>query len=40
MPGMPEVFSTPIANARRALGKAMPTNDAVPYFEGIMANVP
>jgi hypothetical protein len=40
MPWMPEVFSTPIADARRAQGEAMPTNDAVPYYEGIMANEP
>jgi hypothetical protein len=36
---MPEVFSPPIAEARRA-AEATPTNDAVPYYEGIMAEEP
>ncbi len=40
MPWMPEVFTAPIADARRAEGEAMHTNDAVPYYEGIMANEP
>ncbi len=39
MPWMPEVFSAPIAEARRA-ADAAPTNDAVPYYEGIMAEEP
>jgi hypothetical protein len=39
MPWMPEVFSVPIAEARRA-ADATPTNDAVPYYEGIMAEEP
>jgi hypothetical protein len=36
---MPEVFTTPIAESLRA-GEAAPTNDAIPYYEGIMANDP
>ena len=39
MPWMPEVFSAPIAEARRPADTA-PTNDAVPYYEGIMAEEP
>ncbi len=35
MPWMPEVFAAPIAEAMRAR-----TNDAVPYYEGIMAEDP
>ena len=42
MPWMPEVFSAPIAVARRAQeeGEATGTNDAVPYYEGILADEP
>jgi hypothetical protein len=41
MPWMPEVFTAPIAEARRAqVEEATSTNDAVPYFEGIMADEP
>ena len=41
MPWMPEVFSAPIAEARSALQEeAQSTNDAVPYYEGIMADEP
>jgi hypothetical protein len=36
---MPEVFTAPIAAARRA-EEAAPTKDAVPYYEGIMADEP
>ena len=36
MPWMPEVLSVPIAEARRAQDAAR-TNDAVPFYEGIMA---
>jgi SnoaL-like protein len=39
MPWMPEFFSAPLAQARRAEGHAR-TNDAVPYHEGIMAEEP
>jgi hypothetical protein len=39
MPWMPEVFTAPIAEARRSQ-EAMRTNDAVPYYEGIMADEP
>jgi hypothetical protein len=39
MPWMPEVFIAPIAESLRA-EEAAPTNDAVPYYEGIMANEP
>jgi len=39
MPWMPEVFTAPIAEARRA-EEAGPTNDAIPYYEGIMADEP
>ena len=42
MPWKPEVFSAPIAEARRAQveGEATGTNDAVPYYEGILAGEP
>ena len=39
MPWMPEVFTAPIAEARRQR-EAASANDAVPYYEGIMANQP
>src|SRR5215210_7072957 len=39
MPWMPEVFSAPIAEARRET-EAANTNDAVPFYEGIMAEEP
>jgi hypothetical protein len=39
MPWMPEVFTSPIAEARRQR-EAASANDAVPYYEGIMANQP
>jgi hypothetical protein len=39
MPWMPEVFTAPIAEARRSQ-RAMTINDAVPYYEGIMADEP
>src|SRR3712207_1267381 len=39
MPWMPEVFTAPIAEARRA-EEATHANDAVPYYEGIMAEEP
>ncbi len=39
MPWMPEVFTAPIAEARRTQGNAE-ANDAVPYYEGIMADEP
>jgi hypothetical protein len=42
MPWMPEVFSAPLAEARRAQeeGEATSTNDAVPYYEGILPDEP
>jgi hypothetical protein len=41
MPWMPEVFSVPLAEARRAQEEeATSTNDAVPYYEGILADEP
>jgi hypothetical protein len=42
MPWMPEVFSAPIAEPRRAQeeGEATGTNDAVPYYEGILTDEP
>ena len=41
MPWMPEVFTGPIAAARCAQDKeATSTNDAVPYYEGILAGEP
>ncbi len=39
MPWMPEFFSAPMAEARRA-AEAAHTNDAVPFYEGIMAEEP
>ena len=39
MPWMPEVFTAPIAEARRAEGEA-PYNDAIAYYEGILAGQP
>jgi hypothetical protein len=41
MPWMPEVFSAPIAEARRPQeAEATSTNDVVPYYEGILADEP
>jgi hypothetical protein len=41
MPWMPEVFTTPLAAARHAQDEeATSTNDAVPYYEGILADEP
>jgi hypothetical protein len=41
MPWMPEVFTAPIAAARRAQeAETTSTNDAVPYYEGILADEP
>jgi hypothetical protein len=38
---MPEVFTTPLAAARRTQDEeATSTNDAVPYYEGILADEP
>jgi len=38
---MPEVFTAPIAEARRTQAEeATSTNDAVPYYEGILADEP
>src|SRR3712207_5290750 len=39
MPWMPEVFTTPIAEARRAEDTGS-INDALPYYEGILAEQP
>jgi SnoaL-like domain len=39
VPWMPEVFSAPIAEARRAQQDTC-ANDAIPYYEGIMADEP
>ena len=39
MPWMPEVFTAPIAEARRADDVARP-NDAIAYYEGILAGEP
>ena len=39
MPWMPEVFTAPLAEARRA-EEAARANDAVPYYEGILAEEP
>jgi len=36
---MPEVFTAPLAQAPRA-EEAAPANDAIPYYEGIMADEP
>jgi hypothetical protein len=41
MPWMPEVFAAPLAEARRAQAEeAARANDAIPYYEGIMADEP
>jgi hypothetical protein len=40
VPWMPEVFTAPIAEARRTQEEATRTNDASPYYEGIMADEP
>ncbi len=40
MPWMPEVFTAPIAEARRAQEEAALVNDTVLYYEGIMADEP
>src|SRR5918995_385245 len=41
MPWMPEVFTTPMPAARRVQDEeATSTNDAVPYYEGILADEP
>src|ERR671913_1064765 len=41
MPWIPEVFSAPLAAALRAQDEEVTsTNDAVPYFEGILADEP
>jgi hypothetical protein len=41
MPWMPEVFTAPIAEARRVQEEgATSTNDAVPYYECILADEP
>ena len=43
MPWMPEVFSAPLAEAHRAqeeVTEAARANDAIPYYEGIMADQP
>ena len=40
MPWMPEVFAAPIAETRRAQEEAALTIDAIPYYEGIMADEP
>jgi hypothetical protein len=41
MPWMPKAFTAPIAAARRAQeAEATSTNDAVPYYEGILADEP
>src|SRR3712207_8052052 len=39
MPWMPEAFAAPIADARNQQDDAS-ANDALPYYEGIMANQP
>ena len=39
MPWMPEVFTAPIAETRRAQDIET-ANDALPYYEGIMAGEP
>ena len=39
MPWMPEVFTAPLAEARRAEGGAQ-ANDAIAYYEGILAGQP
>ena len=40
MPWMPESFAAPTAEARYARVEAAHTNDAVPFYEGIMADEP
>src|ERR671913_2081173 len=41
MPWIPEVFTAPLAAARRAQDEEVTsTNDAVPYYEGILADEP
>src|SRR5215213_411113 len=41
MPWMPEVFTAPLAATRRTQDEeATSNNDAVPYFEGILADEP
>src|ERR671929_791821 len=41
MPWMPEIFSATIAEARHThVEEAKSTNDAVPYYEGILADDP
>src|ERR671911_1113561 len=41
MPWMPEAFSAPLAEARRTReAEAENSNDAVPYYEGILADEP
>ena len=40
MPWMPEVFAAPEAEARRTQEEAARTNDAIPFYEGIMADEP
>jgi hypothetical protein len=41
MPWMPEIFNATIAEARRThVEEAKTTNDAVPYYEGILADQP
>jgi hypothetical protein len=41
MPWMPEIFNATIAEARRThVEEAKTTNDAVPYYEGILADEP
>ena len=41
MPWMPEIFNATIAEARRIhVEEAKTTNDAVPYYEGILADQP
>jgi soluble lytic murein transglycosylase-like protein len=40
VPWMPESFAAPTAEARYAQKEAAHTNDAVPFYEGIMADEP
>jgi SnoaL-like domain len=40
VPWMPEVFTAPLAEARRAQAQAARANDAIPYYEGVMADQP
>jgi SnoaL-like domain len=40
VPWMPEVFAAPTAEARHAQEEAARTNDAVPFYEGIVADEP